>query len=110
MKIAIVIALSCMSAVQSAAINTTTSDASTINGINFESAEFIVTSEVSVTPEQLPQWFIEFNDYIDSEEETDFDVISFINKLEANETEDFLDLLMLMIDQEFSVDKDTNVL
>ena len=99
-----------MSAVQCAAIKTTTSDASTINEINFESAESIVTSEVSVTPEELPQWFIEFNNYIDSGEKTDFDVISFINKLEPNETEDFLNLLMLMIDQEFSVDYDTNTL
>ena len=109
MKIANVLAISCISAVQSAAIRAITSDTPTTNEvIAFESAESTVGSVVIT--EELPQWFIEFKNYIDSEEETDFDVISFTNKLEPNETEDFLDLLILMIDQEFSADEDTNSL
>ena len=108
MKIANVLAISCISAVQSAAIRAITSDTPTTNEvIAFESAESTVGSVVIT--EELPQWFIEFKNYIDSEE-TDFDVISFTNKLEPNETEDFLDLLILMIDQEFSADEDTNSL
>ena len=53
----------------------------------------------------IPDWLIEFKEYIDSEEDFDFDLIAFLDKLKQNEVDDFFDLFVLMIDGELEVDE-----
>ena len=91
-----------ISIVQSAAIKTSTIDDSASNDILEigPEAEIAVQSEESF-PEVVPDWFIEFKEYIDSEDEIDFDINAFLDKLEQNEVEDFFDLIVLLIDGEF---------
>ena len=95
------IAVTMISMVQSAAIKTSTFDDSASKHILEigPEAEVAVQSEASF-PEVLPDWFIEFKEYIDSEDEIDFDLNTFLDKLEQNELEDFFDLVALLIEDE----------
>ena len=51
----------------------------------------------------------ELKQYIDGENEIEFDLVNFLDNLEQNEVEDFFDLLVLMIDQELSVTEKNNL-
>ena len=101
--------------VQSAAIKTndSTLDDSTIDNIpeilkNEIKSEIVAQSEDSIT-EDIPDWLVEFKQYIDGEDEIDFDLVDFLDNLEQPEVEDFFDLLILMIDQELSVTEKNNL-
>ena len=97
MKITIAIVM--ISTVQSAAIKTIDDSArNDILEVGLQ-AEVATQSDDSF-PEMIPDWLIEFKEYIDSEEDFDFDLIAFLDKLEQNEVEDFFDLLVLMIELE----------
>ena len=97
MKITIAIVM--ISTVQSAAIKTIDDSAGNdILEVGLE-AEVAAQSDDSF-PEMIPDWLIEFKEYIDSEEDFDFDLMAFLDKLEQNEVEDFFDLLVLMIELE----------
>ena len=109
MKITLAIAI--ISTVQSAAIKTSAHDDSITNDIteNLENELGInAQSEESIT-EDIPNWLIEFKQYIDGENEIEFDLVNFLDNLEQNEVEDFFDLLVLMIDQELSVTEKNNL-
>ena len=100
MKITIAIVM--ISTVQSAAIKTSTIDDSTSNDILEVGLEAEVSTQSDDSlPEMIPDWLIEFKEYIDSEEDFDFDLMAFLDKLEQNEVEDFIDLLVLLIDDDF---------
>ena len=105
------IAVTMISIVQSAAIKTSTLDDSASNDILEidPEAEIAVQSEESF-PEEVPDWFFEFKEYIDSEDEIDFDINAFLDKLEQNELEDFFDLIVLLIDGELLKDNETDPL
>ena len=108
MKITLAIAI--ISIVRSAAI-TSACDDSITNDIteNLENESVInAQSEESIT-EDIPNWLIEFKQYIDGENEIEFDLVNFLDNLEQNEVEDFFDLLVLMIDQELSVTEKNNL-
>merc|ERR1719394_2088518 len=88
-----------ISTVQSAAIKTIDDSAGNdIFEVGLE-AEVAAQSDDSF-PEIIPDWLIEFKEYIDSDDDFDFDVMAFLDKLEQNEVEDFFDLLVLMIELE----------
>ena len=109
MKITLAIAI--ISTVQSAAIKTSARDDSITNDIteNLENESGInAQSEDSIT-EDIPNWLIEFKQYIDGENEIEFDLVNFLDNLEQNEVKDFFDLLVLMIDQELSVTEKNNL-
>ena len=105
----ITFALAIMSIVQSAAINTkiSTLDDSKADDIpenltNEVKLEIVAQSEDSIT-EEIPDWLVEFKQYIDGDDEIEFDLVNFLDNLEQTEVEDFFDLLVLMIDQELTV-------
>ena len=101
--------------VQSAAIKTndSTLDNSTIDNIpeflkNEIKSEIVAQSEDSIT-EDIPDWLVEFKQYIDGEDEIDFDLVDFLDNLEQPEVEDFFDFLVMMIDHELSVTEKNNL-
>jgi len=111
----IIFALAIISTVQSAAIktNVSTLDDSTIENIpeNHENeikSEIVVQSEDSIT-EEIPDWLIQFKEYIDGDDEIEFDLDNFLENLEQNEVEDFFDLLVLMIDEDLTVTEKNNL-
>ena len=111
----IIFALAIISTVQSAAIktNVSTLDDSTSENIpeNLENEiklEIVAQSEDSIT-EEIPDWLIEFKQYIDGDDEIEFDLGNFLKNLEQNEVGDFFDLLVMLIDEELSV-TETNYL
>ena len=102
MKITIAIVM--ISTIQSAAIKTIDDSAGNdILEVGLE-AEVAAQSDDSF-PEMIPDWLIEFKEYIDSDDDFDFDLMAFLDKLEQNEVEDFVNLLVLMIDSELEVDE-----
>ena len=110
-----IFALAIISTVQAAAIktNVSTLDDSTSENIpeNLENEiklEIVAQSEDSIT-EEIPDWLIEFKQYIDSDDEIEFDLDNFLKNLEQNEVGDFFDLLVMLIDEELSV-TETNYL
>ena len=100
----IIFALAIISTVQSAAIKTYDSTIENFpkNLENEIKSEIVAQSEDSIT-EEIPDWLIEFKQYIDSDDEIEFDLDNFLKNLEHNEVDDFFDLLVLMIDEELSV-------
>ena len=113
MKITFVLAI--MSTVQSAGIKTNvpTLDDSKADDISeiliYEvKSEIVTQSEDSIT-EEFPDWLVEFKQYIDGDDEIEFDLLNFLDSLEQTEVEDFFDLLVLMIDQELSVTEKNNL-
>ena len=106
MKISNVLALSFLATVQSAAIKPTHDALATddITANVLKSQEMmdspVLQSEKSIK-ENIPDWLMEFKQYIEDENEIDFDLNSFLDKLESNEADDFMDLLVFMIDLEF---------
>ena len=99
MKITIAIVM--ISTVQSAAIKASTIDDSASNDILEVGLEAEVAAQSDDSfPEMIPDLLIEFKEYMDSEEDFDFDLMAFLDKLEQNEVDDFFDLLVLMIDNE----------
>ena len=97
----ITIAIVMISTVQSAAIKTSTIDDSASNDILEVGLEAEVSAQSDDSfPEMIPDWLIEFKEYIDSEEDFDFDLMAFLDKLEQNEVKDFFNLLVLLIDDE----------
>ena len=111
----ITFALAIISTIQAAAIKTkvSTLDDSTIENIpeNLENEikfEIVAQSEGSIT-EQIPDWLIEFKQYVNGDDEIEFDLVNFLENLEQNEVEDFSDLLVLLIDEEISVTEKNNL-
>ena len=111
----IIFALAIISTVQSAAIktNVSTLDDSTSENIpeNLENEiklEIVAQSEDSIT-EEIPDWLIQFKEYIDGDDEIEFDLDNFLENLEQNEVEDFFDLLVLMIDEDLTVTEKNNL-
>ena len=105
----ITFALAIISSVQAAAIKTniSTLDDSTTDNItenldNEIKLEIVLQSEDSIT-EEIPDWLIEFKQYIDGDDEIEFDLDNFLEILEQNEVEDFFNLLVLLIDEELPV-------
>ena len=101
--------------VQSAAIKTndSTLDDSTIDNNpeilkNEVKSEIVAQSEDSIT-EEFPDWLVEFKQYIDGDDEIEFDLLNFLDSLEQTEVKDFFDLLVLMIDQALSVTEKNNL-
>ena len=114
MKITFALAIISMT-VQSVAIKTNvpTLDDSTIDNVpeileNEVKSEIVAQSEDSIT-EDIPDWLVEFKQYIDGDDEIDFDLVNFLDNLEQTKVEDFFDLLVLMIDQELSVTEKNNL-
>ena len=110
----ITFALAIISSVQAAAIKTniSTLDDSTTDNItenldNEIKLEIVPQSEDSIT-EDIPDWLIEFKQYIDGDDEIEFDLDNFLENLEQNEVEDFFDLA-LMINEELSVTEKNNL-
>ena len=110
----ITFALAIISTIQAAAIKTkvSTLDDSTIENIpenldNEIKLEIVPQSEDSIT-EEIPDWLIEFKQYIDGDDEIEFDLDNFLENLEQNEVEDFFDLA-LMINEELSVTEKNNL-
>ena len=110
----ITFALAIISSVQAAAIKTniSTLDDSTTDNItenldNEIKLEIVLQSEDSIT-EEIPDWLIEFKQYIDGDDEIEFDLDNFLENLEQNEVEDFFDLA-LMINEELSVTEKNNL-
>ena len=86
----IIFALAIISTVQSAAIktNVSTLDDSTSENIpeNLENEiklEIVAQSEDSIT-EEIPDWLIQFKEYIDGDDEIEFDLDNFLKNLEHN--------------------------
>ena len=86
--------------VQSAAIktNVSTLDDSTVddipkNLIDEVKSENVAQSEDSIT-EEIPDWLVEFKQYIDGDDEIEFDLVNFLDNLEQTEVEDFFDLVL----------------
>ena len=111
----IIFALAIISTVQSAAIktNVSTLDDSTSENIpeNLENEiklEIVAQSEDSIT-EEIPDWLIQFKEYIDGDDEIEFDLDNFLESLEQNEVEDFFDILVMVIDEELSVTETNNL-
>ena len=107
--------LAIISTVQAAAIktNVSTLDDSTSENIpeNLENEiklEIVAQSEDSIT-EEIPDWLIQFKEYIDGDDEIEFDLDNFLENLEQNEVEDFFDLLVLMIDEDLTVTEKNNL-
>ena len=105
----IIFALAIISTLQTAAIktNVSTLDDSTIENIpenheNEVKSEIFVQSEDSIT-EEIPDWLISFKEYIDGDDEIEFDLDNFLETLEQNDVKDFFDLLVWMIDEELTV-------
>ena len=114
MKITLALAIISIT-VQSAAIKAnvstfadSTADDIPKNLINEVKSEIVAQSEDSIT-EGIPDWLIEFKQYIDGDDEIEFDLVNFLDNLEQPEVEDFFDLLVLMIDQELSVTEKNNL-
>ena len=91
--------LAIMSTVQSAAIKTNipTLDDSAIDNIpeileNEVKSEILAQSEDSIT-EEIPDWLVEFKQYccqyIDGDDEIEFDLVNFLDNLEQTKVEDF---------------------
>ena len=106
MKISNILAISFLATVQSAAIKSTNDALPTddITANDLESNEIIesaVLQSEETSQTNNPDWLMEFKEYIEDENEIDFDLNSFLDKLEPNEADDFTDLLVFMIDLEF---------
>ena len=105
------IAVTMISIVQSAAIKTLTiADSESNDILEIDPVPEVAVQSEESFPEVAPDWFIEFKEYIDSEDEIDFDIDGFLDKLEQNELEDFFDLIVLLIDGELLKDNETDPL
>ena len=109
MKISLALAISCFATVQAAAIQTTMNTLATndVAGNNIESVEIMdsaVLQSKDTSQQTIPDWLMEFKHYIEDENQIDFDLVSFLDKLEPNEVDDFMDLFVFMMDLEFADD------
>ena len=88
MKIAM--ALNFISIVQSAAIPSTTVPTDDLNlDLISEKSEEILTLDI------IPDWLVEFKDFMDSDE-LDFNFESYLDKLDDEQTDELFYLIMLM--------------
>ena len=91
MKFTIAIAL--LSTAKSAAIKSTT------NQIEVEkplASEMQQNMENEVGQIKLPDWFVKFNNYMELEDESEFDLDGFLDQLQDDEVQDLSFLLSLM--------------
>jgi len=54
---------------------------------------------------KLPDWFVEFNNYLELENESDFDLDGFLDQLQDDEVQD-LSFLLYLMDGDESFDDD----
>ena len=96
------ITLALLSAVQSVAIKSASQTASEIelepSVDEVGQPEGQLEGELEEMP--IPDWLNEFVDYLEAEEETDFDLDAFLEKRGVDEIEDFFYFLNLMIAEE----------
>ena len=86
------IALTIISLVQSAAISPESVQAAVSTGdSNLENA----TEKAEQLPEIIPDWLVEFKDFMDSDE-LDFNFESYLDKLDDEQTDELFYLIMLM--------------
>ena len=86
------IALTIISLVQSAAIpSDSVQAAASINDSNLEDA----TEKAEMIPEMIPDWLVQFKDFMDSDE-LDFNFESYFNNLDDEQTDELFYLIMLM--------------
>ena len=88
MKIAI--ALNFISLVQSVAIPSTT-----VSNDNLNSDVISEKSNQNQTSDIIPDWLVEFKDFMDSDE-LDFNFESYLDKLDDEQTDELFYLIMLM--------------
>ena len=65
-----------------------------------------VSAEISSDEEQVPDWMVEFNEYLNSDVMT-FDFKAFMAKMSDDEVEDFIEFFTMILDEEFSEDDES---
>ena len=96
------ITIAIISFVQSAAIPSSANDV-IVSGQNFEEN---VSAEISSDEEQVPDWMVEFNEYLNSDVMT-FDFDAFMAKMSDDEVEEFIDFFTMILDEQFSEDDES---
>ena len=96
----ITITIVAISFVQSAAIPSSANDV-IVSGQNVEQN---VKAEIQPNEEQVPDWLVEFNEYLNGEVLT-FDFDAFMAKFSDDEVEEFIEFFTMILDEEFSEDE-----
>ena len=96
------ITIAIISFVKSAAIPSSANDV-IISGQNVDEN---VLAEISSDEEQVPDWMVEFNEYLNGDVLT-FDFDAFMAKMSDDEIEDFIDFFTMVLDEELSEDDDS---
>ena len=87
-----------------------TAKAAAITSANQIEVEKPLSSEIQQNMEhevgqiQLPDWFVKFNNYMELEDESEFDLDGFLDQLQDDEVQDLSFLLYLMEDDESNDD------
>ena len=96
------ITIAIISFVKSAAIPSSANDV-IVSGQNVEEN---VSAEISSEEEQVPDWMVEFNEYLNSDVMI-FDFDAFMAKMSDDEVEDFIEFFTMILDEEFSEDDES---
>ena len=96
------ITIAIISFVQSAAIPSSSNDV-IISGQNVDENVLV---EISSDEDQVPDWMVEFNEYLYGDVLT-FDFDAFMAKMSDDEIEDFIDFFTMVLDEELSEDDDS---
>ena len=96
------ITIAIISFVQSAAIPSSTNDII----ISEQNVEQNVPAEIPSDEEQVPDWLVEFNEYLNGDVLT-FDFDAFMAKMSDDEVEDFIEFFTMILDEEFSEDDES---
>ena len=62
-----------------------------------------VLAEIPSDEEQVPDWMVEFNEYLNGDVMT-FDFDAFMAKMSDDEVEEFIEFFTMILDEEFSED------
>ena len=92
----ITIAIALLSTAKAAAITT----ANQIEAENPPSNQMPQIIENEAEEIKLPDWFVKFNNYMELENESDFDLDGFLDQLQDDEVQDLSFLLYIMEDDE----------
>ena len=92
------ITIAIISFVQSAAIPSSAND--------IIISEQNVSAEIPSNEEQVPDWMVEFNEYLNGDVMT-FDFDAFMAKMSDDEVEDFIEFFTMILDEEFSEDDES---
>ena len=102
LKLQTTITIAIISFVKSAAIPSSANDLN-ISGQNVEEN---VLADISSDEDQVPDWMVEFNEYLYGDVLT-FDFDAFMAKLSDDEIEAFIDFFTMVLDEELSEDDDS---